>query len=281
MTTDSQTNFLYLADSLPKKFPAFYTRFEKILTENNINFAMLPNTKDVWAVDYMPIQTGEDSFVQFVYDPSYLKENKYHKTISDVDEICKEIGIETIKSDILLDGGNVIRSANAVIMTERVFKDNSNLNRKELINQLHELLQVEKLYFIPEQPGDITGHADGMVRFVDEHTILINEYSQEEDEDFLNAFKNAIHNTWLDYIPIPYDVYDNKTYFQANGTYINYLQMENIIFLPVFENKKQDKVIRQFEIIFYDHRIVPVLSDEIAAEGGILNCVSWNVRRGR
>lgn len=57
MITDRQTNFLYLADSLPKKYPNFYERFEKVLIKSNIKFNLLPNTKDVWAVDYMPIQT--------------------------------------------------------------------------------------------------------------------------------------------------------------------------------------------------------------------------------
>ena len=56
MITDSQTNLLYLADTLPKNYPIFYERFEKLLIENKINFKLLPNTKDVWAVDYMPIQ---------------------------------------------------------------------------------------------------------------------------------------------------------------------------------------------------------------------------------
>ena len=280
MTTDSQTNFLYLADTLPRKFPEFYARFGKQLTEHHIDFDLLPGTRDVWAVDYMPIQTDINRFVKFTYSPSYLIPKKYQNTISDVDAICGEIGIKPIKSDIMLDGGNVIRSSNAVIMTDRIFKDNPNIPRKKLISQIHDLLQVERLYLVPEQPDDFTGHADGMVRFVDDHTLLINDYGKEERECFLNAFNIAIHNTGLDYIPIPYDVYDNKTSFQAHGAYINYLHMQNIIFLPVFENKEQEKVIKQFESIFSDYQIVPVLSDEIAEEGGILNCVSWNVRRG-
>ncbi len=51
MITDNQTNFLYLADTLPKKYFDFYKRFEKVLAHCNIKFALLPNTKYVWAVD--------------------------------------------------------------------------------------------------------------------------------------------------------------------------------------------------------------------------------------
>jgi len=74
MIPDKQTNFLYLADTLPKNYSNFFSRFEKVLTDCNISFQLLPNTKDVWAVDYMPIQIAKDSFVQFVYNPDYLRD---------------------------------------------------------------------------------------------------------------------------------------------------------------------------------------------------------------
>lgn len=63
MISDNQTNFLYLADTLPKKFSDFHKRFEMVLTDCNINFSLLQNTKDVWSVDYMPIQTDLNKFV--------------------------------------------------------------------------------------------------------------------------------------------------------------------------------------------------------------------------
>src|SRR5690606_27678063 len=239
MISDSQTNFLYLADTLPKKYPDFYRRFEQLLKGCNIEFDLLPKTRDIWAVDYMPVQTDINEFVRFVYDPSYLQSKKYIKTISDVDSICDEIGLDIFKTDIVLDGGNIVRWANKVIMTDRVFIDNPKYERTRLIKELHELLQVDHLHFVPEQPGDFTGHSDGMVRFIDENTVVINDFKLEK-EWFYRAFEIAIHNMGLDYIKIPYKVYDNKSNDHANGNYINYLQMETGIFAPVFGKKEDD-----------------------------------------
>lgn len=277
MITDSQTNFLYLADTLPTKYPNFFKRFESALKECNIPFDLLPQTKDVWAVDYMPIQTDIANFVQFLYRPSYLtKYKKYANTISDVDTICNEINLKTSKTDIIIDGGNVTRWTNKVIMTDRVFKDNPTYERKQLIRELHELLQVDKIYFVPEQPGDFTGHSDGMVRFVNEHTVIINDYKQEKEE-FYRAFEIAIHNTGLDYITIPYNVYDNKSNDHANGDYINYLQMENTVIIPTFGIAEDDIAVKQLETIFAGQTIATVESNEIAYDGGILNCITWNI----
>jgi Peptidylarginine deiminase and related enzymes len=225
----------------------------------------------------MPIQTDLNKFVRFVYNPSYLQTKKYLKTISDVDGICKEIGIDTFKTDIILDGGNVTRWTNKVIMTDRVFVDNPNYDRKQLIRKLHEILQIDKLYFVPEQPGDFTGHSDGMVRFIDENTVVINDYSQEK-EWFHRAFEIAIHNTGLDYIKIPYNVYGNKSNNQANGDYINYLQMENTVIIPTFGIKEDNEAVRQLETIFAGQTIATVDSNEIANDGGILNCITWNIK---
>jgi agmatine deiminase len=280
MITDSQTNFLYLADTLPKKYPDFYKRFEKVLIDCNIKFALLPNTKDVWAVDYMPIQTDFNMFVRFTYNPYYLQTKKYLNTISDVDEICKVIGIETFKTDIVIDGGNLTRWTDKVIMTDRIFGDNPQYERKELIKQLHELLEIDKIYFVPEQPGDFTGHSDGMVRFIDEKTVIINDYKQEKEE-FYRAFEIAIHNTGLDYIKIPYNVYNNTSNNHANGAYINYLQMENSVIIPTFGIKEDDLAVRQLEIIFTGQNIATVESNEIAYKGGILNCITWNIRKDK
>lgn len=278
MITDSQTNYLHLADTLPKKYPAFFERFEKVLKQCKIEYSLLPKTKDVWAVDYMPIQTSLNTFIRFVYNPSYLQTKALLKTISDVDAICNDINIDTHKTNIVLDGRNVTRTTNKVIMTDRVFIENPTYERKQLIKELHGLLQVDKLYFVPEQPGDFTGHSDGMVRFVDENTIIINDYTREKVW-FQRAFEIAIHNTGLNYIKIPYNVYNNKNNDQANGDYINYLQMENTVIVPTFGITEDNEAVKQLEKIFAGYTVVTVESNEIANDGGVLNCITWNIRK--
>lgn len=277
MIPDSQTNFLYLADTLPTKYPDFYKRFEVVLKDCNIPFDFLPQTKDVWAVDYMPIQMELNKFVQFVYKPSYLKSEEELKTISDVDEICKTIGIETIRTDIVLDGGTIVHWKNKAIITERAFKDNPRYEPKQLIRELHEILQVDNIYFIPEQPEDFTGHADGMLRFVDEHTVVMNDYTREE-ENFQRTLNNAIKKAGLDFCTIPYNVYQNVDYDHANGCYINYLQMENTVIIPTFGMKEDEEAVRQLETIFAGQNIQAIESNAIAYEGGILNCITWNIK---
>lgn len=273
MVTDNETNILYLADCLPKKQPTFFQRFEKVLNHCKIKFEFLPNTKDIWAVDFMPLQISDDKFVQFVYNPDYLQSKTYLKTISDVDSICNAIGIVPIKSELIVDGGNVIRSGNKVIMCDKVFKENPSISEKELITQLMDTFEIDKLIFVPWDKSDYTGHADGMVRFIDSDRVLINDYSKEKPE-FQRAFRMALHNAGLDWTEIPYNPKNND----AEGIYLNYLQMKQAVIIPTFKHDDDSKAMKIFETVFKGHQIVTVDSNEVAKQGGILNCISWNIK---
>jgi len=279
MITDQQTNHLYLSPLLQKKFPHFFRHFKVALDKYKIKAENLPSTNDVWCVDFMPIQISENQFVQFKFDPEYLKPKKYHKTISDPSLICKHLNLTPKIIDIIADGGNVTRSENKIIMTTRVVKENPQYTVKQLIAKITELLDIDQLILIPSQPDDFTGHSDGMVRFLDENTILLNDYSKEPDQEFVRSLQGALHKAGLDIVEIPTSIFDNKTYKDATGDYINYLQMDGLIFLPIFNRKEDNQVLKQFENLFQGTTIVPVKSNQLAEEGGILNCISWNIKK--
>ena len=277
MIQDIETNKLFLADCLETKQPKFFQRFERVLSECYIQHQFLPNAKDIWAVDYMPIQISKDKFIQFTYNPDYLNTPYYQKTISNVDFICKEIGIETIKSKLIIDGGNIVKCQNKVIMTDKVFNENKNLSKNEIIKQLIELFEIEELIFIPwDNINDEIGHADGMVRFINEDTILINDYSIE-DEKFQYDFRLAIDKARLNVVELPYNPVLKQNSISATGIYINYLQMEQAILLPIFNSKQDDIAFKVIEECFKEKIIKTIESNELAKEGGILNCITWNI----
>ena len=51
--------------------------------------------------DFMPIKSMDGKYIQFDYHPIYLK--KYSKYITDGSLIAKQLGVETIKTDIKLE----------------------------------------------------------------------------------------------------------------------------------------------------------------------------------
>lgn len=95
--------------------------------------------------------------------------------------------------------------------------------------------------------------------------------------DFQLQIKLAFHNAGLNYIEVPYNPYKNKSDLQANGIYINYLHMKQAVVIPTFGIAEDEKAVRQFEELFSGHTITTIDSNDIANEGGVLNCISWNI----
>lgn len=266
-----------------KRYLEFWKTFESILMAHSIPNILLNRTKDIWSRDFMPIQIGENEFVQFSLTRDYYqKEDEHLKT--DPAPICNELGITPIIAkyngkSIYLDGGNVIRSFDAAIICDKIFTDNE-IPQNKLVDILGEVLRVEKVIIIPQEPDDYTGHADGMVRFLDKRTVIANDYSKiYPGKGFKDKFYDSLKSAGIDVLLVPYKPVESYEYYQpATGVYINYLQVGNKVFLPTFDDEPNDQAaISRFGEIFGPGNIIPVPCSEIANLGGCLNCVSWEI----
>ena len=277
-SVESGVQVVYMSELLKSKYPETCNRLIRILEKHSVKYAFLKGTKDIWCRDYMPIQTESGKFIQFKYDPSYLKGNKeWEASRSDVKEVCRVNGIEAQFSDINLDGGNVLICDGSAILSNRIFSENSNWDKEKLVNELSKLLECE-IIIIPAENDDMTGHADGMVRFVNRNTILGNKLA-DEYKYWREGMEKVIEQYGLKYIDVPFFLpKDPKHPHSAIGVYVNYLEVNNLIVLPVFgrdEDKQAVDVLRQ---AFPDRVIETIDYNDVAQEGGLLNCTTWVVR---
>ncbi|MEI6766888.1 MAG: agmatine deiminase family protein [Bacteroidota bacterium] len=282
MITDQKTNKLYLSDKLSKTYPGFYSNFVKALDAANIYPEVLVGTKDIWARDYMPVQVNENDYVGFKYDPTYLRFEKYKNKKTDGLAVFPLKQIKPERTEIILDGGNVIAGNDWAILTARIFSENPDIAPESMIEIICKLLQVKRIIIIPVAPYDFTGHADGAVRFYKEDTVLINDYSKTENKKYREYdlhLRMALHNAGLKYLTVPCLPDINKNNTSAYGFYINYLRIGNTILLPTFENDVEDDyAVARFKELF-GNLVFPVKSNEIAAQGGVLNCISWTCKQ--
>ena len=270
------TEVVYLSELLEEKFTDCFNRLISILKKHGVEYRLLKGTKDIWCRDYMPILTESGKLIQFRYEPSYLKGNKeWEDSHSDVREVCRLNGFEPVFSNINLDGGNVLLCSGRAIVSDRIFTENPEYTDKE---------QLAEVIIIPAQNGDMTGHADGMVRFIDHDTILGNNRS-EEYKYWTNGIEKVLKDYNLKYIDVPffYGYKDSKHPDHAIGVYVNYLAVGNLIVLPVFEvaGNKDAEAIAAFKQIFPDKIIETINYNDVALEGGVLNCTTWVYRINR
>lgn len=275
---NTKEQIVYLSELLKTKYPETCDRLTKILESHHVKYAFIEGTKDIWCRDYMPIQTESGKFIQFKYDPSYLKGNKeWEESRSDVKEVCRLNGIVAQPSNINIDGGNVLICDDRAIISDRVFSENPTWNKEELVNELSRLLECE-IIIIPAENDDMTGHADGMVRFVNRNTILGNKLA-DEYKYWREKIQKIIDKNGWNYIDVPFfEPKDPQHPLSAVGIYVNYLEVNNLIVLPVFGRDEDKQAIDIIQNAFPDRIIETINYNDVAQEGGLLNCTTWVVR---
>ena len=273
IVSDADTNIVYISSWLKDECPHFYPHFLEALKENDIPFKIMKRTNDIWARDYMPIQIYDNRFVQYSYNPDYLQEKQEDReSITDVDAVCQEIGIECVKTDLIIDGGNVVKAGQYIIMTEKVYKENPNLTPAEIRNQLRKLFHCD-LIMLPWDKNEKYGHADGIVKAIDDHTVLLTNYA-DYDSQTAERFSKIL-SQYFDVKTLHY----SETSNDLNWAYINFLRVGNVIIVPGLNIPEDQQAMQQIKRYYPSCKVVQIDSSEVVKKDGALNCITWNIKR--
>ncbi|GAA4394064.1 agmatine deiminase family protein [Hymenobacter koreensis] len=264
----------YLADTLVQRHPATATSLTDALLKSGTTVATLPETRDIWARDFMPVLTARGHLMQFRYFPDYLRPERWHTTITDGAAVANQLGLPLRRSPLIVDGGNVVSRFGRVLMSDKVLRENPTVPRSQLLRMLADALEVDRIDLIPAHPDDFTGHADGLVQLLDERTALVNDYRRHEPVIWQRLLK-ALRRAGFDCVPLPYNPYQNRDYTSAVGEYINYLSVGKTLIIPVYHQAEDELVMRRLQELYPDFGIIPLDGRAVARQGGVFHCVTW------
>ncbi len=274
MIPDWEHNVVYLADLLKDRHPVLFATVHKILTGHGVEVRMLVKIRDHWVRDFCPVQVGPDHLVKFRYDPDYLRNDPGLKTGDSIVKSFRDLG-RCRRSTMVLDGGNLVVSRTRAILTDKIYKENPDWNRAGLRDKLQAVLQVDQLIVIPKEPLDPIGHSDAVVRFIDEQSVVVNDYSKF-DPDYGERLYKVLrrHKLAIKIIPYHPDAQSRGGIPSAVGCFTNFLRTEKVLVAPIFGMEHDDQALRKLEFAFPGLPIVPLNSTDLAREGGVLNCAS-------
>lgn len=273
MINDQETNTVYLADGIRHYMPLAHNLLETLYREG-IDMRFLRHTesrKHVWARDYMPIQLDTDRFLQYRYSPDYLKNDPAY--IPRYETITRGLHLKCKKTDLVLDGGNVVKLKDKVIMTDKVLKENPGYTERTLKSRLEADLECE-VCLIPWDRYEIFGHADGMVRPIDGNDILLNNYV-DFDKSLRKRLLAKLHDHGFHVEELHYDLPRPS---KQSWAYLNFLQLKNLIFVPALGIPEDALALKQLRAFYPGYKVIPVPgSQDLVRDGGALNCVSWTI----
>ena len=160
-----------------------------------------------------------------------------------------------------------------MILTEKIVKENRLFYSKaDLIKKLHDTFQVDKVVLITPDKLDVYGHADGMIRFIDNSTVLINHFYIND-----SVIQHRLKEAGLKSEPLNYK---KRTNDKLNWAYINFLQTKDLILLPKFDIDEDFEAYQQIENYYPDYKgkIAQVEMTEIVENEGALNCITWTIK---
>lgn len=274
MICDYQTNKVYLAEGI-KGYPKVAENLLYALYKEGIETEYLPHSKSkkhVWARDYMPIQLEENLFLKYVYNPDYLKSALDY--IPPYISMIKSLKLKTKLTMFVIDGGNVVKFRDCVLMTDKVLVENCVRNELAFQRALEDLFEAD-VVFIPWDRYEMFGHADGMVRAIGYKHVLLNNYI-DFDKNLRMEILERLTKEGFEVEELHYDMPRPSRYSWA---YLNFLQVRNRIFVPGLGLEEDEKALEQIKALFPSYRVIMVPGClELVRDGGALNCVTWNVR---
>lgn len=282
--SEQNKNKVYFSNLLPLSYPSIWKEITDVLLKYGYTAGRLTHTKDFWCRDFMPIQVGSKEFVQFRYEPDYLADLRKYKT--NPDETIKHFSdftIKATKSNIAIDGGNIVACTNNkgetwVVMTEKVFAENQEYSKSDIITILEAKLGA-RIVWLPwaGKDEDECGHTDGIVNFIDGKSekpyvmIYCSLYRKEIADRIRSRLKSVFDVHELSFTK------DEEN----NWAYVNLLRTKDFIIVPGLGTDSDNEAMEQIALLYSDYKdrihqvnIAPIIEEY----GGAFNCLSWTVQ---
>ena len=255
---------ILISNLLIKNYVKIADALRSIFNKYNIKYEIL-ETKDIWMRDFMPFLLDDGHLISYYYDPDYLKDEKYSHLRTNIQPLKEHI-------NLILDGGNFVRFGGKAIMTDKIFRENPSKTKAEIVETIKQKCTLKELIIIPRQPYDMLGHSDGMVRWIDENSVLINDFSNES-KSFNDRLIKALKKGGLGVKFMKY----REGFFTKKrdwGAYLNFIKIKDILIVPIYGIYDDDVAVEQIKKFYSSCKVETINLSEIIELGGALHCIT-------
>ena len=291
-----------------KSIVEIISKYEKVIIiadpndKKNVE-TLCGNFADIWIIptdmswirDNGPIfvknNYNEVSAIHYKFNGWGNKFFPYNKVINLPSKIAKNLKINCIRSNLIVEGGGIsFDGDNTLITTEQMLMNknrNFNFNRKEIENELYRTLGIEKVIWLKKglvEDIGTDGHVDCVVEYIEPGKVFAQTIYDRSNpnyeilKDNFNTLKNEkdAKERKLEIIEMPYLPYFSEKYdgdFYVSP-YTNYYIINNAILVPKVDPKMDDSAYKIIQQVFPKRNIIPVQSFYQAIGGGGPGCVT-------
>ena len=160
---------------------------------------------DIWMRDFSLVNPSDP--VQFMYTDSSMSAREALATQGAFSNYLTEAGIVYRGTDLIIDGGNIVDDYQGRVITTTRFLEDNYLSMSDGKQQLREILGASEVAII-EPDDEALAHSDGMVAWIDDGMLAVNDYSQTDPEFHelvMNELEGSFTNVRFVLVPVVFD----------------------------------------------------------------------------
>ena len=239
---------------------------------------LVDDVRDIWMRDFTTVNPKQP--VQFSYTWASMSQKQSQDVQKSFSRFADRYKIQRAKTDLLIDGGNIVDDyAGRIITTTRFMEDNE-LSYDEAKQELKTVLGAREVAIL-EPDEEVLAHSDGMVSWVDKNTLLVNDYSKTPSFRTLvmDELKASFPSAKIVEVPVEYKTNPKGQwdgFESACGVNLNSTVTYNNIYVPTFNMPHDQKALR---IIKQNttKKVIPVNAESVCPMGGSVRCLTWQV----
>lgn len=273
------------------------------IQQNNIIFLEIV-TDDTWVRDFGPIYVASNNDRKMLNFTFNAWGGKYpHENDDEFNQNFKQKisnGVSSHDIDFILEGGNLeINSQGLLLSSSSCFEreltvrhaNERHKNLESIQSKLREWFGCEKNFWIHDVilAGDDTGgHIDTLTRFCKDDVIAYSAQGHHTDPNAkcLQSLERQVKKfhkqdpsiSEIIPLPCPLPIFNNS--HQLPATYVNFLITNQHVFVPVFNDKQDNKALKILDDLFPSREIIDIESNALIQQYGGIHCASMQIPYG-
>lgn len=235
---------------------------------------------DIWMRDFTTVNPEKP--VQFYYTDASMSKNASIRTQQMFWDFATEYELEIEKAQYLIDGWNIVDNYDGkIITTTRFLKDNF-LSYDKWVEVLKEVLWATHVAIL-EPDDEVLAHADGMVAWIDDNVLAVNDYSAEDPEFhkiMIEELEYAFPDTKIVTVPVEFDenggIDTTKGIGSACWVNLNLVSTYSTLYVPTFGNNYEQEVL---DIIKKNtsKEVIAIDAQGVCKFWGSVRCTAWQL----
>lgn len=210
---------------------------------------------DLWVRDCGPTLVSTPNGYAAIVNPYVPNGLGYHRHDSEIPvEVARHWQLPVHRLPLVMEGGNLVPDGEGgLFLCDSVFEHNPDIDERRLAEIMRDWFGIDRLMILPSLRGELTGHADVIVKVAEPGVLLLTEANGahpwhpalEDAARRIDGWRTAAGKAWqVHRMPMA-----PSRRGPSEWTYVNALTINGVIVAPAYDPEFDSRAERIFQTV--------------------------------